>query len=179
MKQTDNQSVELFEEFFLTYYPKVKGFAIKLLQNEEDAADVAQEIFIKIWKQPEIWCSNEYNDSYIYAMTRNYIFNIIRRNLIEKKYQDHTIKSTLESVDYTTDFEEKLYSKELELILKLKIENMPPQRRHIFKLSRFEGKSNKDIADKLNLSIRTVERHIHLALTELKEIPLFLIFLWF
>lgn len=178
MNTTDNKSTKLFDALFIRLYPKVKGFALKLLQDEDDASDVAQDIFIKIWNQQEIWLTDDYNESYIYAMTRNHIYNIMRRRVLERNYQEQKKNKVLDSINYVPDFEEEIYSKELELLYKLRIEEMPTQRRTIFKLSRFDGKTNQEIADLLNLSIRTVERHIHLALTDLKGISLFFIFLF-
>ena len=49
MIYTYEKKIKIFERFFLKNYPRVKGFAFKLIQNEDDAEDVAQEIFIKIW----------------------------------------------------------------------------------------------------------------------------------
>ncbi len=66
----------------------------------------------------------------------------------------------------------------MELLALNTIERMPEQRKKIFKMSRFDGKKNKEIAEELNLSTRTVERHIYLALTELKKVVL-LFFLFF
>lgn len=173
-----HKKTSTFEKFFLKNYPRVKGFAFKLLKNEEDAEDVAQEIFIKIWEQPEIWESNQYKDSYIYTMTKNHIFNIFKKRLIQRKFNDH-LKKEQENISAITIIEQEIHSKELALLYRMKIDSMPTQRKKVFKLSRFEGKSNQEIAKKLNLSVRTVERHIHLALKELKEISLFLIFLMF
>jgi RNA polymerase sigma-70 factor (ECF subfamily) len=64
---------------------------------------------------------------------------------------------------------DKLYAKEIELLVQYTIEQMPPQRKEIIKMSRYKGMSNAEISEALNLSIRTVERHIYLALKELKK----------
>ena len=178
MEKTNNRSINLFDAFFLRFYPKVKGFALKLLQNEDDALDVTQEIFIKIWNQQDIWLTDNYSEGYIYAMTKNHVFNMMRRRVLERNYQEQKKLSAADNISYVTDFEEEMYSKELELLYKMRIEEMPPQRKTIFRLSRIDGKTNQEIADLLNLSIRTVERHIHLALTDLKGISLFFIFLF-
>jgi len=178
MIYTNPKNVKIFEKYFLQNYPRVKGFAIKILKNEEDAEDVAQDIFIKIWNQPEIWSSDQYSSSYIYTMTKNHIFNLLKRRQLEQKYQEHAMY-VKDTPDFTPNFEKDLYSKELKLMYKMKIDQMPEQRRRIFKLSRFSGKSNQEIAELLNLSIRTVERHIYLALNDLKQIPFILIFILF
>ena len=64
----------------------------------------------------------------------------------------------------------EIYAKELHLLISLALKQMPEKRRLVFEMSRFEGKSNNDIAQNLDLSVRTVERHIYLALGELKDV---------
>ena len=67
-----------FEQFFIMTYPKVKAFAWKLLKSEEDAEDIAQDIFAKLWTHPEIWENQETWNSYIYTMVRNHIYNFLK-----------------------------------------------------------------------------------------------------
>lgn len=69
-----------------------------------------------------------------------------------------------------------IYYKEMLMTIYLELERMPAKRRDIFKLSRFEKLSNKEIAEKMGVSVRTVEHHIYLALTDLKKILFFLFF---
>lgn len=161
-----------FEKFFIEYYPKVKSFALRILMSEHDAEDVTQDIFLKILEMKE----EKVNEALLFTMTRNHIFNLLKRRTIERKYQEYLLKE-----DFSTEslnLEKKIYAEELELLALNIIEKMPEQRRKIFTMSRFEGKKNKEIAKELNLSVRTVERHIYLALTELKRI-MFLFFLFF
>lgn len=68
---------------------------------------------------------------------------------------------------------DSLYYKEIKLLILLAMEQMPEKRRQVFTMSRFEKISNQDIAEKLNLSIRTVEHHIYLALSDLKKIIIY------
>lgn len=164
-----------FEHFFLHNFLKVKSFAFRLLLSEADAEDVAQDIFIKLLDMPHIWQGNTDNEApYLYAITRNHVFNLIKRRSVERKYQDHLINENFNFEEY--GIEENLYAKELNLIATYVVEQMPEQRRNIYKMSRIEGKSSAEIAEDLNLSKRTVEHHIYLALNELKKYLLFFLF---
>ncbi|MFK1735894.1 RNA polymerase sigma-70 factor [Bacteroides fragilis] len=163
-----------FEQFFIMTYPKVKAFAWKLLKSEEDAEDIAQDIFAKLWTNPEIWENQETWNSYIYTMVRNHIYNFLKHKSIRQTYQEQCTKE--ESAISETDIHDQLYAKESELLIKLTIANMPEQRRKIFRMSRTQEKSNQEIADELDISIRTVERHIYLALIDLKKVLLTLFF---
>jgi RNA polymerase sigma-70 factor (ECF subfamily) len=156
-----------FESFFIKNYPRVKSFARHLLMGEQDAEDVAQDVFLKITDRPDIWQDPEQSGKYLFAMTKNHIFNIIKHRNIERKYEkavtaENPIADECGIVD-------RLYAKELELLIQYTIEQMPPQRKDVIKMSRFKGLSNAEVADALNLSVRTVERHIYLALKELKK----------
>ncbi len=168
---------EKFEQIFYEIFPKVKAFAWKILQSEEDAEDIAQDVFAKLWNTPETWEDKETWHNYIYTMTRNHIFNFLKHKAVEQKYQQ---QSEPEDYNYysTDDIHDQLYAKELQLLIKLTIERMPEQRRKVFLMSRQEDMSHTEIAERLGISIRTVERHIYLALGELKKV-LYLFFFIF
>ena len=163
-----------FKKFFDLNFPKVKTFAWQLLKSEEDAEDIAQDIFAKLWTNPEIWENQETWNSYIYTMVRNHIYNFLKHKSIRQTYQEQCTKE--EPAISETDIHDQLYAKESELLIKLTIANMPEQRRKIFRMSRTQEKSNQEIADELDISIRTVERHIYLALIDLKKVLLTLFF---
>lgn len=173
----EQEKKKKFEQFFILTFPKIKAFAWKILRSEEDAEDIAQDIFVKLWDNPEIWENKKTWDSYIYMMTRNQIFNFLKRRSVELSYQEKL--SQEDSPSYEFDIYDKLYEKELQLLIKLTLDNMPEQRRRVFSMSRHNGMSNQEIADKLQLSIRTVERHIYLALQDLKKVILIAFFFYF
>ena len=166
-----------FEHFFIQTFPKVKAFAWKILKSEDDAEDIAQDVFVKLWSSPEIWEDQETWNNYIYVMVRNQIYNFLKHKSVELNYQEQL--SQEDSPSFEEDIHDKLYAKEIELLMKLALDNMPEQRRKVFVLSRQKGLSNQEIADRLQLSVRTVERHIYLALIDLKKIILIAFFFYF
>lgn len=160
-----------FEVFFMHYFPRVKNFAWKLLKSEYDAEDIAQDIFLKLWEMPGLWSDNPLAlDSYLYKMTKNRVIDLIRKRYSEPGYAaDSLYDAGLVEAAQTGSALSDIYYKEIRLILKLSLEQMPAQRRKIFEMSRYGGMSNQQIAEELNLSVRTVEHHIYLALLELKK----------
>jgi RNA polymerase sigma-70 factor (ECF subfamily) len=156
-----------FEVFFLKNYPKVKAFAQRLLMREHDAEDVAQDIFLKIMDKPEIWQNPELCDKYLFTMTRNRVLNIIKHRNIERKYQSEAAREYPLSEEFAID--NKIHAQEIELLMQHAVAQMPQQRRDIFLMSRIEHLSHAQIAEQMKLSIRTVERHIYLAISELKD----------
>lgn len=166
-----------FEKIFLQYFPKVRMFAAALLKSEQEAEDVAQDVFVKLWEQPDLW-EGDLVRSYLYAMVRNHIFNRIKRKNIENKYIDTQTNQLFweELVEFKDPLND-IYHEELKLLLKLTLEQMPGKRRKIFEMSRFQHLSNRAIAEKTGLSVRTVEQHIYLALKELKKILFIALFL--
>ena len=167
---------EKFERFFIITFPKVKAFAWKILKSEDDAEDIAQDVFVKLWSCPEIWENEEVWNGYIYTMVRNYIYNFLKHKSVELDYQEQMAQKTFL---FQEDMEGELYAKEINLLVKLALDKMPEQRKSIFIMSRQKGMSNQEIADRLQLSVRTVERHIYLAFKELKKIILLAFFSYF
>ena len=146
-------------------------------KSESDAEDVAQDVFCKLWLQPELWLNNEELDNYIFIMTRNIVLNIFKHQQVEQEYQAEVIEKTfLYELTEKEEILNNVYYREMLLIIQLTLEKMPKRRRLIFELSRFRGLSHKEIADKLDVSIRTIEHQVYLALIELKKVLLFFIF---
>ena len=128
--------------------------------------------------QPELWLDNDKElDNYIFIMTRNIVLNIFKHQQVEQEYQTEVIEKTfLYELTEKEKILNSVYYKEMLLIIQLTLEKMPKRRRLIFELSRFRGLSHKEIADKLDVSIRTIEHQVYLALIELKKVLLFFIF---
>lgn len=149
-----------------------------LLKSEAEAEDVAQDVFCKLWLQPEIWLDTDKDlDNYLFILTRNIVLNIFKHQQIEQEYQDEVIEKTiLYELAEKEEVLNNVYYKEMLMIIQLTLEKMPKRRRLIFELSRFRGLSHKEIADKLDVSIRTIEHQVYLALIELKKILILFIF---
>jgi RNA polymerase sigma-70 factor (ECF subfamily) len=166
-----------FEEIFMQYFSTVRSFAAILLKSEQEAEDVAQDIFVKLWEEPDLWKEN-LPKNYLYTMVKNSILNRIKRKNLESNYIHLQINA--HGQEELSEFEDPLnemYREELHLLLRLALEQMPGKRKEVFEMSRFQKLSNQEIAIKLNLSVRTVEQHIYLALKDLKKLILIAIFL--
>ena len=144
-----------FKALFMRYYPKVRSFIMGLVKSESEAEDLTQEVFLKLWTHREKFCEVE-------------VFGT---------YQDSQRTEWVEESTDTTPYEE-LVAKDLQLLIDMVVENMPPQRQMIFRLNREAGLTNAEIAEKLQISKKTVENHLNLALKELKNALLFFIFLY-
>ena len=84
-----------FERFYAANYPRVKNFAKLLTKSEEDAEDIAQNIFLKLWTRPELWQEQETMTSYLYTVTRNEIFNLFKHQKVEQEYEDKIMKAQM------------------------------------------------------------------------------------
>lgn len=157
---------EAFETLYNWYFDILLHFSRKYLRNDADAEELIQQVFLKVWEKRESINPAFSFKSYIFKIVLNDIYNHIRT----KRYEKITNNIYFESVpDYNESTQESiLYNNLKEKIDKL-ISNLPPKRRQIFMLSRKNGLSNDEIADSLDLSVRTVENQIHRALNYLKK----------
>lgn len=163
-----------FKKFFDKNYPKVKTFAWQLLKSEEDAEDVAQDVFVKLWEKPELWLERDKLDSYLYTLVRNHIYNLLKHKTVEQNYLEREAQKMEWAELSIPTPDDVLNVKELNLLLQMAFERMPEQRRLIFRMSREEGLTAAEIAEKLNLSVRTVQNQTHRALQDLKKIIFYL-----
>ena len=151
------------DELFNRYWEKLFKSADKLLFDEDAAKDVVQDVFIKIWEnRNSILITNLY--AYLLQATKYQVISHLRRGKFTAQHEER-----LESLISENSTEQIINFKELNLAITESLEHVPNRCREIFYLSRFEYLSNKEIADRLDLSVRTVETQISKALKYLRE----------
>ncbi|GAB6010052.1 RNA polymerase sigma-70 factor [Dysgonomonas reticulitermitis] len=163
-----------FDYLFLQYYPKVNYFIQHIVKSREAAKDLSQDIFEKIWINREQISQVESFNSYIFRMAKNSALNYLEHLQIKSEYE-----TSYQYHDNKLSIEEEIDIRDLELLIKLVVESMPAQRKKIFKLSREQYLKNKEIADMLNISEKTVKNHLTLALKEIREAILVALLIFF
>jgi RNA polymerase sigma factor, sigma-70 family/RNA polymerase sigma-70 factor, Bacteroides expansion family 1 len=135
---------------------------------EEMAEDIIQDVFLDIWDHSEV---NEKlpSRSYLFMAVRNKCLNILIREQVKKNYIESTeLDNRILGLDYYDSFEKQLIDKEDMQYVYDEIEKLPEKCRIIFKMAYFEEKKNAEIAEILDISIRTVEHHLYLGLKTLR-----------
>ena len=156
---------EAFDAIYHHYSKKMFHFTMGLVKSRDISKDLIQEAFINLWEKRDLVNQNLNFDNYIFTITYNSIRKFFRKKSVETKYIDHLLSNTPETIDSAEGI--MIYNELREFALKT-IENLPPQRKVVYKLSRQEGMKVKEIASKLNISTRTVENHLAKALNYLK-----------
>lgn len=166
IEQLREGSKEAFRFLFDTYGPKIFAFAISYLKNEDDAEELLQEVFLKLWEvRANLDCSKNIK-SFLFKICINLIYDFIRKRNITQAYIDYLIQNHT-SFDNNT-WQEVVYNDMINN-LQVLVTQMPEQRQRIFRLSKEEGLTIEEIAQKLNLSHRTVENQLYRAVSFLKE----------
>jgi RNA polymerase sigma-70 factor (ECF subfamily) len=166
IEQLRDGSKEAFRLMFDEVGPKIYAFALSYLKNEFEAEELLQEVFLKLWEVRSSLDSSRNLKSFLFKICINLIYDFIRRKNIEQVYLDYSEKNNPSSGDNT--WHEVIYNDMLNNLQQL-IAAMPEQRQRIFRMSKEDGLSNEEIADRLNLSKRTVENQLYRAVSFLKE----------
>lgn len=165
-------SHEAFELVFVTYFKKIKYFINGLIKSEEDAEELTQDIFVKLWTNREMINPDRSFGFFMYTMARNATFNFLKHKVVRDTYVSERVKD--EEVVSTEDV---IYAREINLLISMAVSRMPEQRKKIYEMSRYAGLPNDEIASRLNLTKKTVENQLSLALKDLRKIVmLFLLF---
>lgn len=155
---------EAFQILFERYYSLFLTFATNLLKDADIAEDMVQNVFIKVWVGRSKIDENKNFRNYLLVAVRNEIYQYFR-SAFKSQYED----LSAELLDNSVNIEGDLSTKELEKRISSVVMNMPQRRREIFNMSRFEKLSNNEIAQRLGISVRTVEKHIENALSDLRK----------
>jgi RNA polymerase sigma-70 factor (ECF subfamily) len=155
---------------FAEIYQRYKGVlflhAYRILGSEEEAKDILQDLFAKLWTKRASINLKTTLSAYLYSSVRNRIFDLIAHKKVEEKYIS-SLAWFIEEGECITDH--LMREKELSELIEKEIAMLPPKMREVFLLSRKQNLSHKEIADELNISDKTVKKQVNNALNILRE----------
>ena len=173
-----------FEEIYLLYFPRLLRFARKYVISQEDAENIVQDVFVSLWESRE--------ELQIRVSLIAYLLTLIKTRCIDHLRKQEYVEERNRKMqeDYVLDIQMKLQSleafnqsvgvdTELEKLISEAINSLPAKCREIFWMNKMEGKKHKDIAEELQISLKTVENQIGIALKKLRiklknHLPVFL-----
>lgn len=161
-----NDDKHAFDKLYHLYYPKLYVYSKSFLKIDNGIDDILQEVFVKVWLNRQNIKKVETYNAFLYAITKNTLLNEIRSRLRSEEFRaDLFYKSvaaefvTQQAVEYA-DIKNRID----QLVLQL-----PEKRRKIYLMSREDGKSNVEIAEELDISVKTVEDHMTHSLRFLRD----------
>jgi RNA polymerase sigma-70 factor (ECF subfamily) len=181
----ENLNLEYFEQLFKMYFKALKTYSVRYVYDEYVAEDIVQDTFFELWKRRDEIEFDEYIKSYLFKSVYNKSLNYLRNNKLK------TISSIASADDaifldsylqtMQSSQEENLIVKEILREITAVIDQLPPQCKKVFILSRRYEFKNREIAEQLDISLKSVEKHITKALSQirdhLKKMKLLILFL--
>jgi RNA polymerase sigma-70 factor (ECF subfamily) len=156
-----------FEALYFRYFTPLSTYAYKRLQDEYVVTELVQDVFVDIWKKRETLDTDGEVAGLLYAMLRNKALHELRARLIQSKHiEEFTLLHKDDVADKLTD---GLYVRQMEEKMQQAVNRLSPQCKNAFTLSRYEHLSYKEIAEKMCISVNTVEKHIGKALQLLRQ----------
>ena len=163
-----------FEQFYRTLFPRLVQFAMAYTENEADAEDIVQQAMIKLWTLlQENEGALEGARTFLYTIVRNACIDYVKHNAIVQEQiiqgMDEPVIESLCQWDLAPSVEQLTIYQELQVQVQQLIDSMPEKQREVFLLSRNDNLKNQEIADRLGIGVKAVERHITAALKFLRE----------
>jgi len=155
-----------FELLFRFYYPGLVTFASQIVLDTDEAEEIVQEFFVKLWTGRKEIRKSDTLKSYFFSSVKNRALNVLKKEKINEKVREELQIMIETDRLYQPDL---FVESELQSRIKSAFEKLPPRTNEVFSLSRFKGFSNDEIATQLNISKRTVETQISNALKILRE----------
>lgn len=165
IKENDKKA---FEEVFHQYYGVMCSLANRYLRDSDSAEEVVCHIFYQLWEKRHHLDVESSLKNYLIRSVHNRCLNTLRRKKVEQRYQDELSNNTVASVESLTPHN-SIQKTEIESIIKDVVEALPNQCQKIFKMSREENLTNKEISEKLNISINTVKTQLSRGTNRLKS----------
>ncbi len=167
-----NNDEHALEEMFKIYYSALYAYIFDKTKSDDISKDVIQITFIKTWKNRQSLKKDLDISVQLFRIARTTMIDELRRIQVRKK-----LHTQLERHEVTEDINEHVYYNETLQRLETIIKKMPPMRQQVFRLSKINNYTYKEIAQILRISPKTVENHINLALKFIRPFFSILIFI--
>ncbi len=169
VKSGDQKALEMM---FAIYFPRLNDFAGKVVNDDVISQDIVQEVFVKVWeKRAEIESLNV--EAFFFKLVRNKCIDYIKHlKVVNNNLHEIHLSSKYEElyrIDFIGNEPYVLIEKELKCKIDITIQGLPDRCREVFMLSRMDGLKNREIAEKLDISIKNVERHLNRASQSFRE----------
>ena len=154
-----------FEQVFKSHFKALHAYALTILKDQEAAEEIVQSLFLRLWEKKESLGIQNSLKAYLYRSVYNDSLNYLKHQKVKQKYQNHMVYRMKNETDNAAN---RVQLSELETQLQKALTQLPEQCRTIFQLSRFEELKYQEIADRLHLSVKTVENQMGKALKLLR-----------
>lgn len=165
VKDLRGGDIQAFNQLFEAYSSRLYAFGIKYLKSEADAEELVQDVFLKIWRNREKLQEDKCFQAYLFTIAYNQIkeyfqYKGVFLNVAEEKQEAGSVDNSTEAgISYRSVLEH----------INALLQQLPEKKQKIFQLSRFEGKSAKEIAVQLGISSKTVDNQVSEVMGFLRE----------
>lgn len=160
----NTDSAIVFERIFKEQFKKLHAYAYSILQDSDEAEEAVQNVFYKLWEKKEKIPELQSVAAYLYRSVYNECMNFVKHEKVKNTYEAHAIHHG----GLASSAVDNAETKELEGRIAEALSSLPEQCRTIFQMSRFEELKYREIADKLGLSVKTIENQMGKALKILR-----------
>lgn len=164
-----------FEALFKTHFAYLCNFANQYVNDREVAQDICQQSFIKLWEKRADMDPAQSVQSYLFTSVKNRCLNYLRDN---QKYRSRILDLDCGDIDFSQEVEDLTATEELQQRIDAALASLPEKCRQVFERSRFQQMKYQDIANELDISLKTVEAHMSKALKTLRAALSDYEFLW-
>ena len=162
----NDDDIGAFEQIYKMYEKQLGKYAFQFTKSRFITDEIIQEVFFKLWLHRKNLRKDGNIKAYLYRMVRNRSLNYIRDALQHEDLAEVLKKDALSAREQA---DHPIISMDLDTLMDNILERLPERKRDIYRLSRQQGKSNKEIARQLGITIKTVENHIWEALVIIKK----------
>lgn len=161
-----NKDNSAFALVFRANFGALISYAMRFLDEREEAEEIVQDVFVKFWDKCEDLAPDSSIKSYLYRSVHNTCLNFLKHQKVKDAYRQHVITFLDQTTEITIEHTDP---DKLRNEIMVAIDELPPRCSEIFKLSRLEGLKYQEIADHMGISVKTVEVQMGKALRVLRE----------